>query len=186
MRSLKFLTKPFFDYIIYTSGYHKIAYHVVIPLCFTILILYFGTPKSFTSSGYTVLTFISAFSFAALISFSNLDSPFLLEKIWGNKLRSPEVKPVTFQRLKGGHKVKVELTRKAFIALLLGYICFTSTVLLLALVFSDSFNIANVYVRYIGKGIFFWAFFSLLINVIYAIQYFTKINLDQALNNKPD
>ncbi|HCJ1069219.1 TPA: hypothetical protein PNN92_000374 [Legionella pneumophila] len=188
MRSLKFLVKPFADYIIHTKGYPKVAYHIVIPLIFTFLLTYFNTSniETLITSGYTVLTFISAFSFAALISFSNFKSKHLSEKMWGNKLMSPEVTPVTYQTHKKGHKIKIELSRKAFISLLLGYICFTSTVLLLALVIFNGINIPCHELKYIGKSIFFWSFFSLLINVIYAIQYFTKINLEEALESNSD
>ncbi|STX50979.1 Uncharacterised protein [Legionella busanensis] len=185
MRSLRFLAKPFTDYIIYTKGYPKITYHIVIPLILTLLLTCFGTSdsKALITSGYTILTFISAFSFAAIISFSKLNSEQLLEKIWGNKIMSPEVIPITFQTYRNSHKIEVELSRKAFIALLLGYICFTSTALLLALVIFNSISIHFSLIKSIAKFLFFWSFFSLLINVMYAIQYFTKINLEEALSN---
>ncbi|GAN26119.1 MULTISPECIES: hypothetical protein [Legionella] len=183
MRSLKFLIKPYLDYVFYTEGYPKLAYHFIIPLMMTLILTIFGTSDTdkLVNSGYTVLTFISAFSFAALISFSNLKSKHLSEKIWGNKLFSSVVIPVIYHCYKNGHKIKINHSRKSFISLLLGYICFTSTILLTLLVVFNSLHIPYFCIKLIGKILFFWLFFSLLVNVIYAIQYFTKINLEEAL-----
>lgn len=184
MRSLKFLIKPYLDYVFYTKGYPKLAYHFVVPMTVTLILIVFGISDTnkLVTSGYTVLTFISAFSFAALISFSSLKSKHLSEKIWGNKLFSSVVIPITYHYYKNGHEVKINHSRKSFISLLLGYICFTSTMLLTLLVVFNSLHMSYYYIKLIGRILFFLLFFSLLVNVIYAIQYFTKINLEEALN----
>lgn len=185
MRSLEFLVRPFIDYVIRTKGYPKFRYHLVYPLLIALIVGYFSTPDldNLINSVFTALSFISGFSFAALIAFPNIQSDFLNENVLGNKILSSEVCKITFPSNNKGHTEQVSLKRKSFISLLLGYICFTSTILLLICIILKNIPIINIYLKYILFCVFLWLFSALLINVLYSIQYFTKINFDENTNN---
>jgi hypothetical protein len=191
MRSLNFLIKPFIDYVFKIKGYPKFSYHILFPLIL-ITVFYMGISVEKVSPliqvGMNTLSFMSAFSFAALISLPTLNSKTLNKKMYGNRFNSSEVKPIELSTVVKGIPSKVHLTRKDFLSVLLGYICFMSIFMLLALFFVKMCHFEWLEAYWLGFKIFFniivpffllWGIFSLIINVLYAIHYFTKIDFDE-------
>lgn len=181
------------NYVVRTRGYPKIAYHVFFPLILSILLTAYSPEENMNyliSSCATILSFMSAFSFAALISLPSIKSPALNKAIFGNKFFSDEVTPILIKLKSHGVYKEVQLTRKKFLSLLLSYICFMSVLLLIVSIFlnkgnhsliSDYFNYAPLtwLIKSLIPHVFMLGIFSLLINILYAIQYFSIANDDE-------
>ena len=113
--------------------------------------------------------------------------------MYGNKFGKSEVIPVVQKKLEQGFPLEQHISRKQFLAFLLSYICFMSVVLMAvssigfsdpiyrALISADNIYWINNILSFsisVVKIIYIYAFFDLIINMLYAIQYFAKTSLE--------
>lgn len=197
MKSLKFLISPWVNYIFNVKGYPKLCYHIFLPCIFTALsIVICGSlnqVENISSSSANFLLFLAGFSFVALIALPSIKSKTLNSLMYGNKFGKSEVIPVVQKKLEQGFPLEQHISRKQFLAFLLSYICFMSVVLMAvssigfsdpiyrALISADNIYWINNILSFsisVVKIIYIYAFFDLIINMLYAIQYFAKTSLE--------